>query len=162
MSLFSQRDQLEETLSTIVMSLPIENAGNSIREHSIEDSHMARRIVLQGEELAILREALRFMERRIFDPADSKMLHEMADKIEDAILDRKGLHPLEMELTDDRLQLISQVLLTYADHLNHPGADPSNRSRCLQIGEMVDRWRPAGKNLGGLITQLKRIFGSKR
>ncbi|MBU1702585.1 MAG: hypothetical protein KJ970_05605 [Candidatus Eisenbacteria bacterium] len=118
---------------------------------------MPRRIKLEGEELEILREALRYMERRIFDPEDSRILHEMADALEDAILDRKGLHPLEMELTDDRLGLISKVLLTYADHLNHPGADISNRRICRQIGEMVDRWLPVDKKWGGLFAPLKKI-----
>ena len=123
---------------------------------------MSRRIKLEGEELEILREALRFMERRIFDPEDSNILHEMAEKLEDAILDRKGLHPLELEVTTDRLQLISQVLLTYADHLNHPGADLSNRQRCLKIGEMVDQWQPVPKNMGGFLKRVIKFFGLKK
>lgn len=118
---------------------------------------MARCLILDRNDLALLRESLSYMERRIFDPDDSRSLRGITDRIEEILL--SGIpEGSELILDDSESRAAATALRSYAQELSHPGSDVSNRRRVARLRSLVENLEPSTGPVQALWQWIRKQF----
>ena len=116
---------------------------------------MTLRLVLDRADQEILREALGYMSRRLFDPRDTDHLGEMEDQL-DALLTRGDASTsAALVLGGDHVRVLHRVLDGYCSELSHPSADRSNRARVARMRSVQRRLRSQATWFGRMIGWIK-------
>lgn len=118
---------------------------------------MLRRISLDPHDAILVREALAYMGRRLFDPADSARLTAVEDRVEELLLEGGQFSRSELVIDDGEVESLVTALRAYAEELSHPGSDPSNRRRVAQITNLLSALGPPAGFLAGLRRLLRKI-----
>lgn len=80
-----------------------------------------------------MREALAFVGRRIFDPLIASRVGELEDEFDRLLTDRAAPPAAMLALEGERLSALRTVLTAYADELDHPSTDHTNRARVARL-----------------------------
>jgi hypothetical protein len=100
---------------------------------------MRARLRLQRDELGLVREALAFVGRRIFDPLVADRVGELEDELDRRLTDPAAPPVAMLALEGERLHALRTVLTAYADELDHPSTDHTNRVRIARLRELDRR-----------------------
>jgi len=100
---------------------------------------MRARLRLQRDELGLVREALAFVGRRIFDPLVADRVGELEDELDRRLTDPATPPVALLTLDGERLRALRTVLTAYADELDHPSTDHTNRARVARLRELDRR-----------------------
>lgn len=116
---------------------------------------MTLRFVLDRADQEILREALGYMSRRLFDPRDSDRLGELEDQLNAALTRGKASASAELILGGEHVDVLHKVIDGYSEELSHPSADRSNRARVARMRVVQKRLRSRATWRGRVVDWLR-------
>ena len=123
---------------------------------------MTSQLLLERQDQEIVREALAYVGRRVFDERGSAIVGELEDRLDALLLRPAGPAPGTIEMTGEHLQALRSALETYCEALDHPSTHGSNRARIAHMRRIIslaeargrwprklwDRMRGAGRRRG--------------
>lgn len=103
---------------------------------------IARGLTLTESDFELVLEAVLYMSRRFFAPADAMALREIEEKLDG--LRRVGVtaEGAALRLDPKQNDVLTRALLAYADELNHPASDASNRARSRRLRTLATPPKP--------------------
>lgn len=97
---------------------------------------MTKQLIISKIDLDLIQEAVSYMSKRFFSPNDSILLNEIEERLDDTRRELSTQDEGRLILNDNHYHLFQRVMLAYADELNHPSSDLSNRQRIERLQEL--------------------------
>ncbi|MBP6875696.1 MAG: hypothetical protein KBD56_06460 [Candidatus Eisenbacteria bacterium] len=102
---------------------------------------MTARLHLERKEQEIVREALAYVSRRLYDQHASEVVGDLEDWLDEILLRKSGPGPGTLIMTDEHARMLYSALQSYSDALDHPSTDRSNRARIACMRRIMARAR---------------------
>lgn len=106
---------------------------------------MTARVHLERKEQEIVREALAYVSRRVYDQRASEVVGDLEDWLDEMLVRKSGPGPGTLIMTDEHARILYSALQSYSDALDHPSSDRSNRARIARMRRIVARARSQGR-----------------
>lgn len=116
---------------------------------------MPVRMPLEWEEQVLVREALAYMGRRLFDPRDTGPAGELEDWLDAALTRGSERGAIELPLREAHVRVLRRVFAAYAEALDHPSAAEENRARVRRLQQLERRLAGRSHWLGRLVRWLR-------
>ena len=111
---------------------------------------MTQKLRITTSDLDLIQEAIGYMSKRFFSPTDSILLNEIEERLDDSRRELSKQSDSRLILNNTHYSVFQRVMLSYADELNHPSSDSSNRLRIKRLKTLA-RDERAYSNLFGRI-----------
>jgi hypothetical protein len=112
---------------------------------------MAKQIRLDQNDFDLVQEAVLYMGKRFFAPGDVMALTEIEEKLDGLRRQGLGAESPGLMLSATQYDVFSRAMSAYADELNHPASDPSNRARSRRLQALALKPKP----LAILVSQIR-------
>jgi hypothetical protein len=106
---------------------------------------MTSQLHLERQDQEIVREALAYVSRRVYDEHGSGVIGELEDRLDELLLNSSGPAPGTIVMTGEHLRALRSALETYCEALDHPSTHGSNRARIAHMRRIISRAEAQGR-----------------
>ncbi|MCK4413149.1 MAG: hypothetical protein KAY32_06365 [Candidatus Eisenbacteria sp.] len=92
---------------------------------------------LNRTDQAMVREALAYASRRMFDPHDTQRVGDLEDLVDVLLLGPETRESGVLTVDGEHLRVFRVALIAYCEALDHPSTDSTNRVRIARLRRMV-------------------------
>ena len=122
---------------------------------------MTARIRLERSEQEIVREALAYASRRVYDERGSAVVGELEDWLDQLLLRKGGPAPGTIVMPDEHLRVLRTALEAYSEALDHPSTEGSNRVRIARMRRIMRRADAQKRPWTRISNWLQGFFGGR-
>jgi len=98
---------------------------------------MTVRLRLNRNDQAMVREALAYASRRVFDPENAQRVGDLEDLVDALLLGSETRESGGLVLDEDHQPVFRAALVAFCEALDHPSTDATNRARIARMRRMV-------------------------
>jgi hypothetical protein len=97
------------------------------------------RMRLNRADQALVREALAYASRRVFDPQAAGRVGDLEDRVDALLLGAETRESGVLSLDAEQRPVFRAALVAFCETLDHPSTDATNRARIARLRQMI-RW----------------------